>query len=94
VPISQQCAQLHAFHRMYSSTRVAQSFLRSPLTVTLADMIKLVTDTDLVDVFACVRCWSSSLTQLDLRPKFTALQDPAAELATRTWVAVVTTPAL
>ena len=48
--IANRRAQLKAFERTHSSTRVSKTLLRSPLTLTLADMIALVTDTDLVDV--------------------------------------------
>jgi hypothetical protein len=117
--MTQRRAQLRAFERMYSSTRVAQSLLRSPLTVTLADMIALVTDTDLVDVLVRL-CKVLEQQPEAARPSpevhLSALQTVAAELAThadhldtvlaalavhqgpehatRTWAAVVTTPAL
>ena len=48
--IAARRAQLKAFERANSATRVSKALLRSPLTLTLADLVALVTDTDLMDV--------------------------------------------
>ena len=48
--ITTRYAQLRAFERRHYSNRVSQALLKSPLTLTLADMIALVTNTDFVEV--------------------------------------------
>ena len=70
--ITNRRAQLKVFERTHSFTRVSKALLRSPLTLTLADMIALVTDTDLVDVL--VRLCTVLEQQEPANPSASAVQ--------------------
>jgi hypothetical protein len=84
--ISNRRAQLKAFERVHTSTRVSRALLRSPLTLTLADMIALVTDTDLVEVLvrlcAVLEKQSDTSDPSASAAQLSALRAVAAELAT------------